>query len=200
MGREYEVKLRVPSERQLEEILQDPEILALAQGKDRQIRMESTYFDTPEGLLSRHRWTLRRRRENDRIVITVKTPAPGRARGEWETEGEDLNAALPRLCDLGAPAELLSLGKGGFVPRCGAAFTRTARMLRLPGGTLAELAADRGLLTGGNRQEKLVELELELKEGSEEAVEAFCGKLRGKYGLMEESASKFARASRLAEG
>ena len=199
MGREFEVKLRVPSEKALDQILADPEILAMAQGEDREIHMESTYFDTADRLLAARRWTLRRRRENDRSVVTVKTPAPGRARGEWETEGENPVQAVSQLCDLGAPQELLSLVGKGITPRCGARFTRTARMLRLPGGSLAELAADRGILTGGNRQEKLVELEVELKEGTEADVEIFCKMIRKKFDLVEEPASKFARASRLAE-
>ena len=200
MGREFEVKLRVSSEAVLNRILQDPRIQAMALGQDRQIRMESTYFDTAERLLSARRWTLRRRRENDRYVVTVKTPAPGHARGEWEVEEENLEGAIPRLCALGAPAELMDLVKMGFAPRCGAEFTRTARLLRLPGGTLAEMAADRGILIGGNRQENLVELEVELKEGKDADVEAFCKNLREEYGLVEEPLSKFARASRLAEG
>lgn len=200
MGREFEIKLRVPSEETLRRILQDPSVRALAMGEDRQIRMESTYFDTADRLLARRRWTLRRRRENERSVVTVKTPAPGRARGEWETEGEDLGEAIPRLCALGAPAELPELVRGGVVPRCGAQFVRTARMLSLPGGTVAELAADHGILTGGGRQGRLVELEVELKEGKEQDVERFCSAICEKYDLVEEPLSKFARASRLAEG
>ena len=200
MGREFEVKLRVPSEQVLDHILSDPDILALAQGEDREIRMESTCFDTADRLLSGRRWTLRRRRENDRSVVTVKTPAPGHARGEWETEGEDPTLAAPRLCALGAPTELLELVSRGIIPQCGAQFVRTARMLRLPGGSLAELAADRGILTGGNRQEKLVELEVELKNGNEADVERFSKMLREKFHLVEEPMSKFARAARLAEG
>lgn len=198
MGREFEVKLRIPSEEVLLRILQDPSVQALSLGEDRLIRMESTYFDTADRLLSSRRWTLRRRRENDRSVVTVKTPAPGRARGEWETEAENVEQAIPRLCAMGAPEELASLAEKEIRPRCGASFLRTARMLRLPGGTLAELAADRGILTGGDRQEKLVELEVELKEGNEQDVERFCKSICEKYDLVEEPLSKFARASRLA--
>lgn len=200
MGREFEVKLRVPSEEVLDRILEDSELLALAQGPDWELHMESTYFDTPDRLLSSRRWTLRCRRENDRSVVTVKTPAPGRGRGEWEVEGENPALAAPRLCALGAPAELLELVNRGIAPRCGARFVRTARMLRLPGGSLAELAADWGILTGGNRQERLVELEVELKEGKESDVEEFSKMIREKFSLMEEPMSKFARAARLAEG
>ena len=179
MGREFEVKLRVPSEQVLDRILADPELRAMALEEDRTLRMESTYFDTADRCLAARRWTLRRRRENDRSVVTVKTPAPGRARGE---------------------SELADLVRQGLAPRCGASFTRVARMLRLPGGSLAELAADRGILTGGDRQERLLEVEVELKEGSEAEVETFAGKLCRRFGLAEEPLSKFARAARLAEG
>ena len=200
MGREFEVKLRVPSEQVLDRILADPELRAMALEEDRTLRMESTYFDTADRCLAARRWTLRRRRENDRSVVTVKTPAPGRARGEWETEADSPEEAMPELCTLGAPAELADLVRQGVAPRCGASFTRVARMLRLPGGSLAELAMDRGFLTGGDRQERLLEVEVELKEGSEAELEAFAGQLCRRFGLAEEPLSKFARAARLAEG
>lgn len=200
MGREFEVKLRVPEEKILRSVLADPQVAAFAQGKPREIVMESVYYDTPGGELSARRWTLRRRRENERYVVTVKTPAPGRARGEWETEAADVLAAVPLLCAMGAPEELKSLTAGGIAPRCGAEFTRTALDLLLPDGTRAELAADRGVLTGGSRAEKFAEVELELKAGSEETVEEFCRDLCRRYGLSEEKKSKFARASALAEG
>ena len=45
-----------------------------------------------------------------------------------------------------------------------------------------------------------MELEVELKEGKEQDVERFCSAICEKYDLVEEPLSKFARASRLAEG
>ena len=200
MGREFEIKLRVPEKKILGKILSDPGILGLAQGAPREIAMESVYFDTPDGALSRRRWTLRRRRENDRYVVTVKTPLPGKGRGEWEKETGDVAWAVTELVARGAPEELKELVDGGIEPRCGAAFTRTAMDLLLPEGTKAELAVDRGVLTGGGREEKFMEVELELKEGSEAAVEDFCEKLAARYGLVPEEKSKFARAAALAEG
>lgn len=197
MGREFEVKLRVPSEAVLQEILQDSAVAALAIGAPRELAMESVYYDTADGILAQRRWTLRRRRENARYVVTVKTPAPGRSRGEWETEAEDVGAAIDQLVALGAPEALCELRGAKLLPVCGAVFTRTALNLRLPDGTLAELAADRGVLSRGKARQHFVELELELKSGKEGPVEDFCQELARRYGLTEETRSKFARASHL---
>lgn len=199
MGREFEVKLRAPGAEALAAVLEDPEVTALAQGAGRKLAMESVYYDTPRRELSARRWTLRRRRENERYVVTVKTPAPGRARGEWETEAESILAAVPVLCGMGAPEELKDLTAGGVAPRCGAVFTRIAMDLRLPDGTLAELAADQGALLGGGKEMPFAEVELELKKGSEAEVEEFCRKLCLRHDLSEERLSKFARAAALAE-
>lgn len=199
MGREFEVKLRAPGAETLAAVLADPEVAGLVQGAGRRLAMESVYYDTPNRELSARRWTLRRRRENERYVVTVKTPAQGRARGEWETEAESVSEAVPILCAMGAPEELERLAADGIAPRCGAVFTRTALNLRLPDGTLAELAADRGRLLGGGRETPFAEVELELKAGSETAVVEFCKRLCRRHGLSEETRSKFARAAALAE-
>ena len=63
-----------------------------------------------------------------------------------------------------------------------------------------EIALDQGILTGGNREQPFAELEVELKEGSEEAAIRFAEGLAAKYGLTPEKKSKFARARALAEG
>lgn len=199
MGREFEVKLRAPSTEALRAVEEDLAVAAAAWGKVRPIQMESVYYDTPGRTLSERRWTLRRRRENSRYVVTVKTPSSGLGRGEWEVEGESVMGALPELCEKGAPAELLELTASGVLPCCGASFQRKALDLRLPDGTRAELALDHGFLTGGNRREPLLEVELELKSGSEEAVVRFCGDLARRHSLMPEGKSKFARAAALAE-
>ena len=63
--------------------------------QSRTINMESSYFDTADGALSAHRWTLRLRLEGGRPVVCLKTPAPGGARGEWEWPGSSLPDAVP---------------------------------------------------------------------------------------------------------
>lgn len=191
MGREFELKFAAEA-RQLEAIREK-------YGGFSAISMETTYFDTPDGALSARHITLRRRMENGLSVCTVKTPAGGHARGEWETQCGDITAAIPALCQLGCPAELLSLTKEGLIPICGARFTRLAKTLPVPGGTV-ELALDRGVLTGGGQELPLCEAEVERKTGSEEAAEAFARALAEAFGLQPENRSKFRRALALAKG
>lgn len=190
MGREFELKFRADAEK----------ITAIREkyGEFTTIAMETAYYDTVNRDLSPLHWTLRRRYENGRAICTVKTPAPGGARGEWETECGDIMAAVPELCKLGAPVQLMALSIRGVEQVCGAKFTRLAKTLELKDCTV-ELALDRGCLMGGGRTEPLAEVEVELKNGSEEAAIGFAKALAGEFGLIPEKGSKYRRALALAQ-
>ena len=162
------------------------------------MEMETAYYDTPTGAMSARRYTLRCRLENGISVCTLKTPA-GNARGEWETECEDITAAIPMLIAMGAPAELEDLVKEGLIHICGAKFTRLAKTVTLPECTV-EIALDKGVLLGGGKTEPLCEAEVELKEGDIAACDAFGKELAERFGLVAEEKSKFARALRLYKG
>ena len=163
------------------------------------IEMETTYYDTFDGRLSNLHWTLRRRMENGKSICTLKTPAPDGSRREWEVEAVSIMGAIPALYRAGAPMELMSLSISGLGPVCGAKFTRLAKTLDIPGATV-ELALDRGVLTGGGRELPLMEVEVELKEGSDSAAIAFAQQLAARYGLTGEKRSKYRRALGLARG
>ena len=160
-----------------------------------QTQMETTYYDTPDRRLSAAKITLRCRRENDLRICTVKTPGKGLTRGEWECESDDIEAAIPILCKLGAPQELLTLPT--LIPVCGAKFTRLSRLLNLPDAQI-EVALDRGLLLGGGKELPLCEVELELKSGSEETLFALGETIAREFALIPEPKSKFVRAMQLA--
>ena len=162
------------------------------------MEMETAYYDTHTGAMSQRRYTLRRRLENGISVCTLKTPA-GDARGEWETECEDIAAAIPKLIAMGAPAELETLAKEGLVHICGAKFTRLAKLITLPECTV-EIALDKGILVGGGKAEPLCEAEVELKDGEKAACDAFGKELAERFGLIAEEKSKFARALALYRG
>lgn len=192
MAIEYERKYQA-TRAQLEKIREDftePEQL---------FKMETTYYDTASGALSARHFTLRRRMENGRAVCTVKTPAQGNGRGEWEVEADRIEAAVPVLCKLGAPEELKTLVQEGLSPVCGARFQRIAKTLKMEDCTV-ELALDTGVLLGGGREVPLCEAEVELKEGTPEDADIFAGILAMKYGLVPESRSKFRRALALSKG
>lgn len=189
MGREFELKYAATAV-QLDALRKRYTHLA-------PIEMRTTYYDTLSGALSALHWTLRRRSENGVSVCTLKTPAPGFARSEWETHCTEITDALPALVSLGAPRELLALTAGGVAPVCGARFTRLAGLVEVPGCTV-ELALDRGVLTGGGREEPLCETEVELKSGSEAAAAEFARQLAAEFGLTPEPKSKVRRARALA--
>ena len=192
MGVEFEVKFRAT-----------PEILAQIRkeisGEEEQYQMETTYYDTPAGTFSAHRCTLRRRMENDRSVCTLKAPAQGYGRREWEVDCDSVEQAIEKLCKLGVSEELLAPAKEGLIPVCGARFTRIAKTVTLDDGT-AELALDQGILMGGGKQIPLCEIEVERKTCGEDACVIYAAFLSKHYQLEQEPESKFRRAQLLAKG
>ena len=192
MAIEFELKFRATPE-----ILQALRNAVAAE--EREIAMETTYYDTPERALSARRYTLRRRMENGVSVCTLKTPAGALGRGEYEINCDGIWEAIPELCKLSGVEELPSLAADGLVAVCGARFTRIAKTVILQDCTV-ELALDQGVLAGGGREIPLCEAEVELISGSREAAAAYAAVLAGKFGLQPEKHSKFRRALTLAEG
>jgi len=191
LGREFELKYRA-EEGQFE-------ALRASFPEAEVIRMETVYYDTPDAQLGKRRWTLRTRLENGTPVCTVKTPAFGGGRGEWETECADISEAISELCKLGAPPELSELTRAGLVPVCGARFTRLASTVKTSDCTV-EVALDRGVLLGGGREIPLLEVEVELKSGPESGAVAYAQALARQFGLEPEEKSKYRRALALAKG
>ena len=191
MGREFELKFRADA----------AVITAIREkyGSFTTISMETTYYDTFDLKLSMHHWTLRRRMENETSVCTFKRPHQDGGRGEWEVEAPNIMDGILALCQKGADWELMRVTSGGVIEVCGARFTRLAKQLEIPGGTV-ELALDQGVLIGKGKELPLAEVEVELKEGSDEAAVAFAKALAEEFGLIPEEKSKFARAMALAMG
>lgn len=163
------------------------------------LEMETAYYDTPASDLSKRRWTLRKRLENNAPVCTVKTPLKDYGRGEWEVEESDIMKAIPRLCALGAPEDLLTLTQKGVIPICGARFIRLAVLVEKEDLSV-ELAMDTGILTGCGKEIPLCEVELEYKSGNADAFFAFAEEFRETYQLRAEPLSKFRRALNLYNG
>ncbi len=189
MGREFELKFRA-----------DADIISAIRekyGTFTTISMETAYYDTFDLKLSFHRWTLRRRMENGVSVCTFKRPHEDGGRGEWEVEANSIMEGVMKLCQAGADWELMRAASGGLVEVCGARFTRLAKQLEIPGGTI-ELALDQGILLGRGKELPFAEVEVELKEGTDEAAVAFAKALAEEFGLTEEPRSKFVRAMTLA--
>ena len=192
MGIEFELKYKA-TPRQLQQLRED------LNGEEKVFEMRTAYYDTPTGQLSQRHYTLRRRMENELSVCTFKMPTEGIGRREWETECERIEDGIEKLCKLGAPEELLKLTAEGLVNICGARFIRIAKTVVL-GESVVEIALDEGVLTGGDRQMLLCEMEVELKAGEQSACVAFAKMLAEKYGFVPEGKSKFRRALDLYRG
>ena len=185
MGQEFELKYQV-SEAAFDAIRQH-------YGPFASIEMETTYYETLQGDFGARRWTLRRRYENGSAVCTLKTPAAGHARNEWEVSAPTIEEAIGLLVAAGAPAELETVAARTLIALCGARFTRLASTITADGCTV-ELALDRGVLTGGEKAFPFTELEVELKSGSEAAAMAFANLLALRFDLTPEHRSKHHRA------
>ena len=159
--------------------------------------LATTYYDTPDAKLGKLRWTLRRRFENGVSVCTIKTPNPGGGNHEFEVECGDIYEAIPQLMAMGAPEALGAYTAGGLEEVCAARFTRMAGKILLDGAE-AELALDQGELLGGGKTLPFVEVEVELKSGDLEAVNAYAAELANRFGLRPEHKSKYKRALTLA--
>ena len=189
MGREFELKFRADGDafEKIREKYQDFTTIS----------METTYYDTFDLKLAFHHWTLRRRMENGVSVCTFKRPHADGGRGEWEVEADSIMEGVMKLCQAGADWELMRTTAGGLVETCGAKFTRLAKQLEVPGGKV-ELALDQGVLMGKGRELPFREVEVELKEGSDEVAADFAKALAEEFGLVPEPKSKFVRAMALA--
>ncbi|MBS1451102.1 MAG: CYTH domain-containing protein [Oscillospiraceae bacterium] len=199
MGKETEYKLEVGDLQLLDCILCSEPVASRMQAPFAYIRMQTTYYDTEDGLLEKNRWMLRLRTENERSVVTMKTPGEGHTRGEWEVESEYLDEALPELAKLGAPEAIGRLDAEALLPVCGAKFTRITAPLRLSEKTSCTLCGDLGELTGGGKKALLCELELELQAGEETDVQAFAKTLAERFHLHEQPRSKLQRARALTQ-
>lgn len=192
MGIEFELKFNATPRAQ-------EEIRAAYPLGYRSFRMETTYYDTKNFALSDRKITLRKRMENGEAVCTVKTPATGFGRGEWECRCDSIEDGIGELCKLGAPRALMGLTGAGVAPVCGARFHRSAATVEHDGAVL-EIALDQGVLLGGGQEIPLCEVEVELKSGDPETAVAFATVLAQRFGLEPEKKSKFRRALALAKG
>jgi inorganic triphosphatase YgiF len=160
-------------------------------------RLVATYYDTPARELRDAGFTLRVRSDGDRHVQTIK--ADGIAAGlfvrpEWESEVED---ARPRLDRLTGP--LAPIITPDLLDRLAPAFaTEVERVVRTVerGGATIEVAIDRGVVGTGTREDRLCEIELELKAGAPAALFSLARAIAGQVPLRLGVLSKAERGFR----
>ncbi len=165
-------------------------------------RVVNWYFDTPDCLLARSRVALRLRKAGRRWLQTLK--AGGSVSGglhqreEWEYPLPDatLDLALFRDTPLAALNEAGALHEK-LTPAFVTDFMRTRWIVEPAPGQRIEVALDVGDIRVAERVERVCELELELLEGTPDALIALGRTLAAAHPLMPARASKAERGYRL---
>lgn len=165
-------------------------------------RMVTSYYDTAGGALLKKGVFLRIREAGGGIEQTVKTAGEGGVlarRGEWTWPLKTPQPDLALAATTGLKALARRARKGGLVKRFASEVARRIATHQAPGAVL-ELALDEGLVRAGRRQTRLIELEIEVKQGDPAAVFALARELVALPGVTVGFATKASRGVALASG
>ncbi len=204
MAVEAEIKLRIPDTHVAEKLMSDPLVVSALREPFRETVMDAVYFDSASGALTGRKWALRLRREGDVPVVTIKIPSDTVlgggifCRNEWQVTADSIEEGVPRLVEMGAPAEIGEIVKNTpMQEKCRIRFTRSSSVLYLPDGVRIDMAIDSGDVSAGEKHDPMLELELELLFGDSAAMIRLSTELIAKYSLQKEYISKYERALRL---
>ncbi|MBD1576869.1 inorganic triphosphatase [Vibrio sp. S11_S32] len=162
------------------------------------------YFDTPDQWLRQYDIGMRIRRTDDVYVQTVKTSgrvvAGLHQRPEFNAEH---NSNEPDLSL--HPIDIWPEGRdwqdlqNELVQLFETNFEREQWLLSMPDGSQIEVAFDQGVVSVGEQQTPICEVELELKSGQTESLFTLARLLSDKGGMRLGNLSKAARGYRLAQ-
>lgn len=165
--------------------------------------LKNAYFDTPDFSLNQHKVALRIRQFLDdqgepSFIQTFKTAGKSKGglskRGEWEwyLSKNELDASLLQACD----AWPRSIHAKSLVTLFETNFTRFSFELTW-GNSLIELVLDWGNIISKNQRESIHEIELELKQGSQEDLKSLAKILLENMPLHTSDLSKAERGVNL---
>ena len=172
MAHEVELKLHVHPD-DLGRLATVPALTARAEGAPAKGRLRTVYFDTPDLRLFARGIALRLRHDGFRRMQGLKTVQadPGgdaaavAVRREWEWPIDGDAPEFERLDAEGAGALVPEEARGDLVPIFATDFRRTTLLIRLDAQTTVEVAIDDGTVAAGRGDERISEIELELKSG-----------------------------------
>ncbi|REG82860.1 CYTH domain-containing protein [Marinomonas pollencensis] len=208
MATELELKLMVQSEylKSASEFLDEFCLLSQTKTATRQATQSlmNGYFDTEEATLMQAGIALRIRAVNQQFIQTVKTRGSNRvgmhARGEWEWSipSDQLNLSLlnevplpDSLADMAWSRHLLEVFRTDFERQI---------WLIEEHGTAMEVVCDCGKVTSPFGEDKISELELELKSGDESGLYRFALQLAKQLPVQVSTVSKAQKGVRLKQG
>jgi len=206
---EIELKYRIDTPEQYENILSDQWIAGLAESDEPDnLRMKAAYFDTEDHTLMCHNIAFRIRSEGSRSIATLK----------WRNNDNDGIGGLYIRSEINIPVtdqccffnpdpnifkestegrDMLDILDGKpLINIFDMIFTR--KRIRLDYGTsLLELALDEGVIVAGINSIPFRELEIEVYSGNKDDLLEIGERIADKYGLEPEMKTKFARGMEL---
>lgn len=203
---EIELKYSIDDERKIEEILNDQSVTAIKdENSDEDIDMHAVYFDTEDGALSRNSIAFRIRKEGKKLMATLKWG--GSSVGEMHRR-EEINIPVDdeeqfvnpdmsifEQSEAGPMLEKLVKNKE-MKPLMIIDFLRKQARLDT-GKAICELSIDNGKVICGEKEEKILEMEIELYSGQEDEIVRLGSELSDKYNLRPGEISKFKRGLNL---
>jgi len=197
---EIEIKLLAEPD-QLAEIDRSGIVAHYLQGEGETLDLRAIYYDTADMDLQKAGLVLRVRTDGERFVMTLKSKREGNGkaleRTEWKRPVLSIEPDLAALASC-LPADVAAtLEKNPLTALFSTEVRRQTRLLHTPQG-IVELAMDRGRIIAGERSQDICEVELELMEGSTEALFQLAQELLSAFHLRPSIRSKSARGFDLA--
>ncbi|WP_199883887.1 CYTH domain-containing protein [Anaerosinus massiliensis] len=199
-NREIELKLQVTEEAAWESLKNQIKTMPGAGGYEK-ISLAANYFDTEDGFLHKEHLAYRTRKEGAQWVATIKgggSVCNGlHKRAEWNLcvdDGRpDLRVFLQTDVD---QAILRELGNKELISIVQTEFIREVVILHIDGSEI-EIAMDRGSIMAGKNTAPILEIELELKAGHEDAVLKLGDYFMTQFPVKRSDKSKFLRGLEL---
>jgi inorganic triphosphatase YgiF len=162
----------------------------------------SVYFDTNKNKVRRAGYSLRVRSTKKGYTQTIKPVANGAGlfdRDEWEAPVPELRPVASAAATTPLAAMLTPRLMSKLVPTVRSQVERTKWQVD-HGSSGLEVVLDDGTIQGGSKEQRLVELEIELTSGSVEAVLEFASRLGEQVRLRLGVLTKAERGFALADG
>lgn len=197
---EVELKYRVVASGAADRFLNGDDLAGFAAtGQVRSIQHDDRYVDTPDGALARAGFGARLRQAGNGLVISVKALARGSGSGAHrreELEGP-ADRGLPPSDWPPSAARSLVLELAGDAPLVEVVTVRQLRRKRefQRDGTVLEVSLDEvDVVVRGDVVERFEELEVEVVDGADEALDAVGALIASATGLEPAETSKLQRA------
>lgn len=198
MGREVELKLEAEPGA-AESLPRHPLLAGIEPAEQDQL---AVYFDTAKGKLRKAGYTLRVRAGGGAFVQTIKAANGGAGlfdRGEWEEPVEALEPSAEAAMATPVRDVLSRRGFDKLVPVVRSEIRRTVWPVTLDGSEI-ELILDRGVIRGGEAEQPVNEVEIELRSGEAAGLIALAQRLGEVIPLRLGVLTKAERGFALAEG